>query len=81
MGKKLIQQKRGKGSMTYRAPSFNYKGQCSMNKLSENTVIGEVIDIIHCRGHNCPLIKVKNETGEEILMIAHEEISVGEKNN
>jgi len=27
MGKNLIQQKRGKGSPTYRAPSFRYEGK------------------------------------------------------
>ena len=78
MGKRLIQQRRGKGSPTYRAPSFRYKGKTSFNKITDNIVKGKVIDIINCQGHSAPLIQVKYETGEEVVAIAPESIKVGD---
>lgn len=56
MGKNLIQQARGKGSLTYTAPSFRWKGE--IKYPSESNIKGKVIDIIHCEGHSAPLIKV-----------------------
>lgn len=78
MGKNLIQQKRGKGSPTYRAPSFRYKGEIKYPKLNDNTIKGNIIDIIKCAGHSAPLIKIKYENGEETLMIAPEGVRVGD---
>lgn len=78
MGKNLIQQRRGKGSSTYRAPSFRYKGKVSHNKLRDGSVKGKVADIIKCRGHSAPLIEVLFENKEKTLMIAPESIKVGD---
>lgn len=78
MPKSLIQQKRGKGSPTYRAPSFRYKGKVKHNKLIDKTINGEVIDIVHCPGHSSPLAQIKYDDGEKILMIAPEGIKVGD---
>ena len=78
MGKNLIQQKRGKGSPTYRAPSFRYKGKLKLNKLADKPIQGEIIDLIHCQGHNSPLSKIRYETGEIILQNAPEGIRVGD---
>ncbi|MBW2966032.1 50S ribosomal protein L2 [Candidatus Woesearchaeota archaeon] len=78
MGKNLIQQKRGKGSPTYRSPSFRYKGGAKHNKLSDVTINGKIIDLIDCPGHTAPLAQIKYENGEEILMIAPEGVRVGE---
>ena len=68
MGKNLIQQKRGKGSSTYRAPSFRYKGRAAYGAYSKEAVNGKIIDIIHCPGHSAPLVSVKYENGEEVLL-------------
>jgi len=76
MGKNLIQQARGKGGPTYRAPSFRYEGKASYINKETN---GEVIDIIKCQGHSAPLIKVKYDEGSTGLLIAPEEVRVGEK--
>lgn len=78
MGKNLIQQARGKGSLTYRAPSFRYKGEAKHISHKESTLKGKVIDIIHCQGHSAPLIQVKYENGKDALNIAAEGIRVGE---
>lgn len=79
MGKDLIQQRRGRGSIIYRAPSFNYVGQAKHRSLDKQIVAGNVIDIVHCPGHCAPLIKVKFQNGEDALMIAPEGIKVGDE--
>ncbi|MBU0536379.1 MAG: 50S ribosomal protein L2 [Nanoarchaeota archaeon] len=78
MGKRLIQQARGKGSPTYRAPSFRYKGRACHRGLSQDTIRGEVMDIIHCSGHSGPLAYMKYEDGEISLSFAPEGIKVGD---
>ncbi|MBN1377015.1 50S ribosomal protein L2 [Candidatus Woesearchaeota archaeon] len=79
MGKRLIQQARGKGGPTYRAPSFNYKGEA---KVRYNISEAEIKDIVKCRGHSAPLIEVlyPTENGTQTgLMIASEGLRVGQK--
>ncbi len=78
MGKRLIQQARGKGGPTYRAPSFRYKGKVSQKSLTAAPLKGEVLDIIHCQGHSSPLIVIKYEDGEVLPAIAPEGIRVGD---
>lgn len=79
MGKNLIQQARGKGGPTYRAPSFRYKGEAKHNNLTTEALEGDVLDIIHCQGHSAPLAKVRYNNGEDCLIIAPEGIQVGQK--
>jgi len=79
MGKNLIQQKRGKGSTTYRAPSFRYKGKTAYGPYSKTPVSGEIIDIIDCPGHNAPLMVVRYENNENVLLQAPEGIKVGDR--
>jgi len=70
MGKRITQQARGKGSMTFRVrrkayqhkinyPSLNYKG------------VGKIIKLINSGGHTAPLAKVeiKNNKKKEIFII------------
>lgn len=77
MGKNLIQQKRGKGSPTYRAPSFRYEGKTGYSACSQEKINGKVMDIIHCQGHSAPLIMVGYEGRESTLVQAPEGIKVG----
>lgn len=78
MGKNLIQQARGKGGPTYRAPSFKYKAKVSYPK---NGQTGIIVDFIKCRGHSSPLAKIKYDSGEETFVIAAEGIKTGDKIN
>ncbi|MBC8494674.1 50S ribosomal protein L2 [archaeon] len=73
MGKNLVQQKRGKGSPSYRAPSFRYAGK--VTQIRKDKVI--VDDIINSTGHSAPLIKLKSEN-EVYFSIAPEGIRVGD---
>lgn len=76
MGKTLIQQARGKGSPTYRAPSFKYKGEA---KISSKYNTAVVVDLVKCRGHSAPLAKLMFPDNQKGLMIAPEGIKVGEQ--
>src|SRR3989344_1102041 len=70
MTKRLIQQARGKGGPRYRAPSFNYAGKISYPKQTDETLRGEVMDIINSVGHYAPLAVVKYEDDQEVLLPA-----------
>jgi large subunit ribosomal protein L2 len=79
MGKNLIQQARGKGGPTYRAPSFRYKGEAKHNRSAGEQLEGEVQEFVHCQGHSAPLVQVKFNNGETCLTIAAEGLKVGQK--
>lgn len=79
MGKNLIQQARGKGGPTYRAPSFRYAGRARHNKPTQEKVGGTVTDLIHCQGHSAPLAEVRYDNGDTCLSIAPEGLKVGQK--
>lgn len=75
MGKNLIQQKRGKGSPTFRAHGFRGAGDVK----TRNTVqAATVTDIITSRFHSAPLLKVRYEDNQEGLLIAPEGMKVGD---
>lgn len=77
MGKNLIQQKRGKGSPTYRAPSFRWAGRAQHPRGIQQGAVGEIKDIIHSQGHSAPLMIVEFQK-EQSLMIAPEGVRVGD---
>ncbi|MBI2657848.1 50S ribosomal protein L2 [Candidatus Woesearchaeota archaeon] len=80
MGKNLIQQKRGKGSPRYRAPSFNYKGKASFSRYDDGKAIsGAITDIVHSSGHSAPLMELKYTNGEIGLLQAPEGVKVGDQ--
>ena len=74
MGKRIIPQRRGRGTTTYRSPSHRFKGKISYrpydDKERNSSVPGKIIDLFHCPGHSAPLVKIKFETGDEILLAA-----------
>ncbi len=82
MGKRIITQRRGKGSPTYRAPSHRYKGKICYRKYDERekngVLYGKIKDIFHCPGHSSPLMKVMFENKEEIVLSAPENVKVGD---
>lgn len=76
MGKRIIQQRRGRGTSTYRSPSFRFKGAV---KHVDAETSGKVTDLIHCAGHSSPLMEVTYLTGEKTLSFAPEKIKVGDE--
>ncbi|MFH1591552.1 MAG: 50S ribosomal protein L2 [archaeon] len=79
MGKNLIQQARGKGGPTYRAPSFRWKGAAKLRRSVDGLMSGEVKDIIRCQGHSAPLCKVTWADGDQSISICPEGIRVGQE--
>ena len=62
MGKRIITQRRGKGSLTYRSPGHRYSYPISYPKTEEK-ITTEVFKIIKNAGRTAPLalIKINNE--------------------
>lgn len=82
MGKRIISQRRGRGTTTYRSPSFNYAGKISYGAYEKDGLIrGKVVDLIHSRGHSAPLMKIKYENGKEALLPAFEGCYIGKEFN
>ena len=78
MGKRIIQQARGKGGPRYKSPSFKYLGDIKYRPLEETGVKGVVRDFAKCPGHLCPLAAVEFEDGFRAFMLAPEGIKVGD---
>ncbi len=75
MGKHIVAQRRGKGSLTYRSPSHRHTAPLRHNEDGEYTVK----DIIHAPGRNAPLLIVKKEQGPDSYQIAFNGARVGQK--
>ncbi|MBU0907582.1 MAG: 50S ribosomal protein L2 [Nanoarchaeota archaeon] len=58
MGKRIIQQARGKGSLTYRVRKQAYNKKIAYPLQGEQTE-AEIISIVHSAAHSAPLMKVK----------------------
>src|SRR3989344_9555869 len=77
MGKSLIQQKRGKGSPRYIAPSHRWSESHYKNNLTP--LAGQVLEFVDCDGHSAPLARIKYEDGEECVVIAVEGLRIGDR--
>ena len=79
MGKRLIQQARGKGGPRYKSPSFNFAGDTRLKSIKEGTITGTIVELVHSKGHHAPLARISYEDGEHVLVPAPEGIKVGQK--
>ncbi len=79
MGKNLIQQARGRGTTTYRAPSFRWAGKVGMPPITSETLVGEIMEIVDSQGHSAPLILIKYSNGAVTLQPAPEGVRVGDQ--
>jgi len=77
MGKRLIQQRRGRHNTKFNVPSHRYKGQIKYGRDIKSKK-GTVIDIIHDPGRTAPLAKVMISEKQNILTIAPEGIKTGD---
>ncbi len=82
MGKRIISQRRGKGSITFRAPSHRYRCELKYRKYDDREkngkVVGRVVDILHDPARSAPLLKVEFAGGEKLYLLAQEGIKVGD---
>ncbi|MBU0898849.1 MAG: 50S ribosomal protein L2 [Nanoarchaeota archaeon] len=73
MGKRIIAQRRGKGSSTYRVPEYSFKP-----KIIYNNQNGKVIDIVTDRIRNAPLAQIRYDDNTKGYIVAPEGIKVGD---
>jgi large subunit ribosomal protein L2 len=77
MGKRLIQQRRGRVKGRYNVPSHRYKGK--IKYINNATQVGVVKDIVHDPGRTAPLAFVRLKDNTNTLILAPEGIKVGDK--
>lgn len=81
MGKNIISQRRGRGTTTYRSPSFRFVAEIKhrpYDELEKTSIVkGKIIDILNCPGHTTPLIAIKYENGDKVFNFAAEGIFTG----
>ncbi len=78
MGKRLIQQRRGRTKGRFNAPSHRFRGKIKYSR-DKNKHVGIVEDIIHDPGHTAPLASIRLDNNKKILTLAPEGIGVGDK--
>jgi len=78
MGKRIISQRRGRGTPTYRSPSHRFRAAVRHESITKQQK-GKVTDIIKCPGHTSPLAQVMYEDGSSSYMIAPEGIFVNQE--
>ena len=80
MGKRLKQQRRGKGSNAYRKPPNTFKADINFrSKPIEGKAVGEVVEFIDDPEHSAPLMKVRYEDFSENTLLAPEGIKIGDR--
>ncbi len=77
MGKRIISQRRGRGTTRYRNHGHSSKGSVSYPVVSKELLHGEIVDLVHCPNHTAPLAYVLFENGEKGLALASEQLRVG----
>ena len=79
MGKRLIQQRRGRDRTKFNAPSHRFKGEIKYFYDEKGKQEGIVEDIIHDSGRSAPLAEIRFKDKSKTLIIAPERIMVGDK--
>jgi large subunit ribosomal protein L2 len=80
MGKRIIAQRRGKGSPIFRAPSHKFKADLMHPAVAADTTLkGTIIDVEHDPARAAPIIKVFFENGTTQLLLASEGMAVGQE--
>src|SRR3989344_249773 len=82
MGKRIIARRRGQGSPVYRSNSNRFKADVKYRNYDniETTKMlkGRIVDLVKCPGHTAPLARVLYENRDELLLIAPNNIKVGD---
>ncbi len=83
MGKRLISQRRGKGTSVYKAPSHRYLDDVKHRRYDEEekvgVVRGTVVDILIDPARSAPVVEVQFENEKKILVLAAEGVKVGDE--
>jgi len=80
MGRRILGQRRGRGTPTFRAPSHRYKAKLEHKKEEDDDIVrGTVVDIEHDPARSAPVAAVEFEDGDQRLILAPEGVTVGEE--
>lgn len=75
MTKRIISQRRGKGSPTYRSPGHKGKGGA---EHPQDEIAGEIVDIVHDPARTAPVGVVEFEDGDRRNILVPEGAAVGD---
>jgi len=78
MGKKLLQQRAGRGNINFRSPGWLRVARARYPRISGHH-IGKVVDILHNPGMLEPLAKIKLDNGVQFYVPAVQGLVVGQK--
>ncbi len=79
MGRRLRQQRRGKGTPTYKAKSHRFKAITRYRENAEKETEAQIQDIINDPSRTALIMELKYETGEKGYLPAPEGAKIGEK--
>ena len=80
MGRRILGQRRGRGTPTFRAPSHRYKADLTHKRATDDDVItGEVVGIEHDPARSAPVADVTFDDGDRRLVLAPEGIGIGDE--
>jgi large subunit ribosomal protein L2 len=78
MGKRILAQRLGRGTSTFRSPGHLKIAPVRYPPPSTSTVKGIVVDIVHEPGRSAPVAIIKLEDGREVYNVAVEGLRVGQ---
>ncbi|MCX6800932.1 MAG: 50S ribosomal protein L2 [Candidatus Diapherotrites archaeon] len=78
MGKRLISQRRGRGTLTFIAKLKGYEAKY-INQNGNELIKGEITDLIKENGRNSLLAEITFNDGQSEIIIAAEGITIGKK--
>lgn len=81
MGKRILAQRKGRGSLPFRSPSHRHIGAVKYRpfKINEKLFKFKVIDLIHSPGRGAPIARIQYYNGEKGFWIPPEGIFVGQE--
>ncbi|MBU2496871.1 MAG: 50S ribosomal protein L2 [Nanoarchaeota archaeon] len=74
MGKRIIQQRRGRGTHTYKSPSHRFKAFIGYPRYSKELIQGRIEKLLHSTGYSAPLAKIKLSDGRVFYNLASEKM-------
>ena len=78
MGKRILVQRRGKGTQTFRSPKHRKRGKVKHIPPRQDVISGTVIDFIHEGGRGVPLAMMQYANGNRVLWLPPEGIFLGD---
>ena len=79
MGRRILVQRRGKGTQNFRSPKHHKRGAVKYVPLSKETLTGKVLDFIHEGGRGTPLALMQWSNNTRSLWLPPEGIFIGDE--